>query len=123
MSILTFHVQITVTVPITLMTPMSESGQAIFPQNHIHKIFSSISSNVEDVSVRYPINWIILNYLFHQTFYPITSLTNSEMVSAIGEIKRVSGDPQLTETYDYYPVEVNHFQSDNVRGGLMSKLI
>ena len=50
LSIVTFHFQITVTVPITLMTPMSESGQAIFPENHIHKIFSSISSNVEDVS-------------------------------------------------------------------------
>ena len=43
--------QITVTVPITLMTPMSESGQAVYPENHIHKIFTSISSNVEDVSV------------------------------------------------------------------------
>ena len=50
-SIFAFHFQITVTVPITLMTPMSESGQAIFPENHIHKIFCSISSNVEDVSV------------------------------------------------------------------------
>ena len=52
LSMLTIHFQITVTVPITLMTPMSESGQAIYPENHIHKVFTSISSNVEDVSVK-----------------------------------------------------------------------
>ena len=40
------------TVPITLMRPMSESGQAVYPENHIHKVFTSISSNVEDVSVK-----------------------------------------------------------------------
>ena len=51
LSMLTIHFQITVTVPITLMTPMSESGQAIYPENHIHKVFTSIFSNVEDVSV------------------------------------------------------------------------
>ena len=31
---------------------MSESGQAVYPENHIHKVFTSISSNVEDVSVK-----------------------------------------------------------------------
>ena len=37
------------------------------------------------------------------------------MVSAIGEIKRGSGEPQLTETFEYSTVEVNRktsFQSD-----------
>ena len=33
------------------------------------------------------------------------------MVSAIGEIKRISGEPQLTETFDFYPVEVKRVTS------------
>ena len=50
--------QITVTVPITLMSAMSESGQEVYAENHIHKIFTSISSSVEDVSVRHHVTWI-----------------------------------------------------------------
>ena len=42
--------QITITVPVTLMDVKSESGQDVFPVKTIHKIFTSISSNVEDVS-------------------------------------------------------------------------